>query len=224
MADELVKGLKSGHSESPRPSRPFRILDLCTGSGCIALLLASRISRVTSYLEIVGIDVNPAAIRLARRNARENGLDHLVSFQVGDIFADPSQLLGNIPSFDLIVSNPPYIPWHEYEQLERSVRDHEDPKALVGERSLDVSSMTNTGGLAFYEQIRTISPRLLFPKQTKQVQNDVGKDSAIPELVLEVGHDQAKRVAATFSEQGWSTSIVGDFAGHSRSVWLCRSS
>lgn len=101
-----------------------RALDLCTGSGCVALAFAQqRRAWLTT-----GTDISPSAIELARKNAERLGLAWGTRFLVGDLFAP----LGSGEMFDLIVANPPYIPTAEILELDRSIRDFEPHLALDG--------------------------------------------------------------------------------------------
>jgi release factor glutamine methyltransferase len=105
-------------------SRRMKILDLCTGSGCIALALA----RAYPQAKVVGIDINPQAIALAQKNKQHNQLEN-VSFLISNMY----DALDTSTPYDLIISNPPYITPRQYEQLEPSVKAWEDPHALVAD-------------------------------------------------------------------------------------------
>jgi release factor glutamine methyltransferase len=107
------------------PQNPFLVLDLCTGSGCIALAIASRFKNYA--LQVTAVDLSDAALLLARENAQKNDLTE-VSFIKSDLYNE----LGD-KRFDLIVANPPYISPRDYQMLDRSVRDWEDKNALVAQ-------------------------------------------------------------------------------------------
>ena len=99
------------------------IVDLCSGSGNLALALKATIADAT----VVGTDISAEAVALAGENAA--ALDLPVDFLVGDLFASlPDSWQGKV---DLIVSNPPYVAASEWESLPRDVRDHEPYGALV---------------------------------------------------------------------------------------------
>lgn len=119
------------------PSNP-RILDLCTGSGCIGLALASRLREARVTL----VDVSPKALRVAKKNTTDLRLTARVSCIQGDVREPASRFLGQ---FDLIISNPPYVTGAEMEALPRSVRDYEPHLALFG----------GEDGLDFYRAIVT---------------------------------------------------------------------
>lgn len=102
-----------------------RVLDLCTGTGCVAISIARNLPGA----EVVAVDVQPHAVELARANAARLGA--AVQVLHGDLFqALPPQ--GE--SFDAIVSNPPYISEAEYGSLPKVILKHEDPVALLAGR------------------------------------------------------------------------------------------
>ncbi|MEY3276291.1 MAG: hypothetical protein RL153_1558 [Verrucomicrobiota bacterium] len=105
-----------------------RILDLGTGSGCIALALA----RLHPGAEVVAMDVSEAALAVARGNARINGLDGRVRWLRGDAFGSEGWAGTGLGSLDLVVSNPPYIPSGDIATLEPEVREHDPRLALDG--------------------------------------------------------------------------------------------
>lgn len=114
----LIEKLRScGHQ--------FTMLDLCTGSGCIALALAQAFPKSSVYAS----DISPQALELAQENAHLNNITN-VTFVHSDLYkAIPHQ------RFDLIVANPPYITPEEYRSLDASVTQWEDKKALVSDEN-----------------------------------------------------------------------------------------
>ena len=139
-----------------------RVLDLCSGTGCIGCAIAAELPRV----RVVLADVSAAAMDISRRNVERNGLGGRVSFLPADVMKLPPLMTG---SFDLVVSNPPYIPTVEIMTLDPSVRDYEPVWALDG----------GEDGLDFYRAIL---------KNWALVIRQGG------ELMFEVGEDQAERV------------------------------
>ena len=121
---------------SGKTDSELRILDLCTGSGCIGCALA----RFLPQSRVVLADVSPEALRVARENVQRCALGARAVCVEADALTLPSPRLG---SFDLIVSNPPYIPAGELETLDASVRDYEPHLALDG----------GDDGLKFYRAI-----------------------------------------------------------------------
>ena len=124
------------------------ILDLGTGSGCVAISLALMLKQVS----VSASDISEKALLVARRNAEENGA--MVSFVISDWFSSFSK------RFDIIVSNPPYISSSDFKKLPNDVRSYDPKLALVGGRDgLDcyrkiaqsLSLHLNNDGLAFFE-------------------------------------------------------------------------
>ncbi len=102
--------------------RPATVVDVGTGSGCIAVSLAVHLPEAVIY----AIEISPAALAVARRNVERHGVAARVRLVVGDVLAPrPGPV-------DLIVSNPPYIPTGDCASLPASVRDHEPRLALDG--------------------------------------------------------------------------------------------
>jgi release factor glutamine methyltransferase len=102
-----------------------RILDLCTGSGAVALALASELPQA----EVVACDISDEALTWARTNAQNLGLEERVSFKQGDLW-EPVAAAGGF--FDLITANPPYVAEHEWDDLPAEVRNYEPRQALHG--------------------------------------------------------------------------------------------
>lgn len=113
-----------------------RILDLCTGSGCIGLAVASRVKDAKVTLA----DISREALAVAKKNIAANKMSGRVSCVQADALGKPAAFLGK---FDLIVSNPPYVTAEEMEQLPPSVKEHEPHLALFG----------GEDGLDFYRAI-----------------------------------------------------------------------
>ena len=113
-----------------------RVLDLCTGSGCIGLAIASRVKDAKVTLA----DLSRDALAVAKRNITLNKLSGRVSCVQVDAMGEPPAFLGK---FDMIVSNPPYITAQEMEELPVSVKDYEPHMALYG----------GNDGLDFYRAI-----------------------------------------------------------------------
>lgn len=105
-----------------------RVLDVCTGSGCVAL----AIKHERPDCEVQAADISPQALEIAKKNGKMLGLD--VQWHCGDLCAPVKT-----QRFDVIVSNPPYISEEEYRQLSPLVREHEPSLALLaGAKGLDV--------------------------------------------------------------------------------------
>ncbi|MGL4392015.1 MAG: peptide chain release factor N(5)-glutamine methyltransferase [Fusobacteriaceae bacterium] len=163
----------------------LNILDIGTGSGAIAVSLAKELKSCN----ILGIDISDDAINLAKKNAELNGVKN-ISFMKSDLFFG----LDKNKKFDLIVSNPPYIPLEEYEKLMPEVREHEPKIAL-----------TDGGdGYSFYEKIS---------KEAGNFLNEGGY------LAFEVGYNQATKVGDLIEKNGLILSeIIKDYSGIERVV------
>lgn len=153
----------------PLRNQPLQILDLCTGTGCIALALAQALPKATVY----GTDISNHAINLAQENALHNYIANATFFQ-SDLFSEISSSL----TFDLIVSNPPYIPAQDWPTLDKSVSQWEDKNALIADDN----------GLALIKKIIANAPCYL--RENKPL-----KTLAIPQLIVEIDHTHGKLVA-----------------------------
>ena len=111
--------------ESMRNSPPRQILDLGTGTGCILLALLKEFPDARG----TGVDINPGAVDVSRENMENNGLSGRAAFLQGNW---TESLLDSVESYDLIVSNPPYIPLGDIESLAPEVRNHDPILALSG--------------------------------------------------------------------------------------------
>ncbi|MGN0373242.1 MAG: peptide chain release factor N(5)-glutamine methyltransferase [Enterocloster sp.] len=166
--------------------RTLSILDMCTGSGCIAVSLA----RLGGYREVTALDISPEALKVAAGNAERLLAEYGGSFQLKE--SDMFEQLSADQKFDIIVSNPPYIPSEVIEGLEPEVKDHEPRLALDG----------RTDGLLFYRILAEQSGRYLKPGGF---------------VYLEIGFDQAQEVERLFAEKGFTDfETVKDMAGLNR--------
>jgi len=104
------------------PYAPRLLLDLCTGTGCIAIALAQAFPSATVY----AIDITPEAINLAQENIRTSGCTNIRLIQ-SDLYKELDPTL----QFDCIVSNPPYLRTSEWNELETLIKEWEDPRALI---------------------------------------------------------------------------------------------
>ncbi len=126
----------------------LRVMDICTGSGCIACALARNLP----FSLVTAIDISPKALEVARQNAAELKLE--VTFEQDDILslAPPRE-----PAFDIIVSNPPYIAESEAQTMEKNVLDHEPRIALF---------VPDSDPLRFYRAISAYALKALCPGGT----------------------------------------------------------
>lgn len=174
LVEEIMRDLHDG----------IRILDMCTGSGCILLSLLHYSNDCSG----VGVDVSEDALAVARQNA-----DRLAEKQAVFIQSDLFEKVEG--SFDLIVSNPPYIRLQEIAGLMPEVREHEPHLALDGKDD----------GLHFYREIiKGAMPHL---KRGGQ-------------LFFEIGYDQGEAVQALLAANGYTEiAVVKDYAGLDRVVY-----
>lgn len=164
---------------------PLRILDLCTGSGCILLSLLHELRNAGG----LGTDLSEEALEAARENAVRLGLQERAAFQQGDLW----EPVGD-ERFDLIVSNPPYVPTEVIPTLEPEVRCGEPYAALDG----------GEDGLVFYRRIMREAAGHLKP-------------SGI--IIVESGFDEAPQIAALMQDQKLrGIRTVKDYGGLDRVV------
>lgn len=173
---------------APRRNDPLRIVDVGTGSGCIALALASELP----FAEIEAVDISPQALRIAARNAVSFDLRHRVTFNEGDLLN--RFLTGkNGASFDFVVSNPPYVGADELDQVQREVKDFEPRLAW--------------GGLDRGDEIY----RRLFP-QARRALKPGGY------LVVEIGYNQSQAVTELLGPEWTAIEVRPDLAGIPRVI------
>ncbi len=118
LVDVALGVLKTG-------SGPMRVLDLCTGSGCVGIAIVHHAPQT----RVILVDNALSALRVSRSNVIRNDLASRVTCIQADALAKPPQLLG---SFDMVVCNPPYIPTEDLKGLDSSVKDYEPIAALDG--------------------------------------------------------------------------------------------
>jgi release factor glutamine methyltransferase len=166
----------------------LRIVDVGTGSGCIALALATEFSRAILF----GVDISRTALVVASSNALRLGMPERVKFLESDLLA---RLLDKdfAGSFDFVVSNPPYVGSHEVDMVQREVREFEPRLAW--------------GGLAQGDEIY----RRLFP-QALQALKPGGY------LVVEIGYNMRERVLALLGPEWAEIDVRADLAGIPRVV------
>jgi release factor glutamine methyltransferase len=167
-------------------NKPVRILDVGVGTGCILITLLAELPNAIGF----GVDVSPSALEIAIRNARAIGVSERASFRIGDSLKEQSQ------PFDLIVSNPPYIPAAVIDTLDPEVRNFDPRLALDG----------GADGLDVYRALAQ------------------GLETVLPcgAIVVEVGAGQATVVAGLLAEATGPRSKAPrfwtDLGGHVRCV------
>lgn len=189
----LISQISKLNSDKSR-NKNLKILDLCTGTGCIALSFGYYLPQA----KIWAIDINPQAIALAKYNANLNKLNN-INFLVSDIY----QELPKDIKFDLIISNPPYITKEEWETLDPVVKNWEDKAALYAPNN----------GLKIIKDIIKQAPTYLTKNQEFIANN-------IPQLVIEFGHKQGNKIKSIFNESKFDNiQIKKDIAGKDRVVY-----
>ena len=147
-----------------------RILDVCTGSGCILISLL----KLHGYLSGEGIDISEEALSVARRNAKRNEVK--ADFFQSDLFTNVTQ------KYDAILSNPPYIPRGVIPHLMPEVRDHDPRLALDG----------GEDGLDFYRRITKEAPAHLYRKGQLFFEVGVGEAEAVSALMEDAGFSEIR--------------------------------
>lgn len=172
LVEEALKVVRPG----------MKVLDMCTGSGCILISILKNIVDVEGF----GYDISKQAINVAKENAKLNNVN--ATFERSDLFDDVSD------KFDVIVSNPPYIPTDVIGGLMPEVAVFEPMLALDGKED----------GLHFYRRI---------VEKALEYLNPGGK------LLFEIGHDQGKSVSGLMKEAGFQdVRVVKDLVGNDRVV------
>lgn len=169
--------------EALKIARPgMKIMDMCTGSGCILLSILKNVLDVEGF----GYDISKQAINVAKENAKRNNI--VATFEKSDLFENVTE------TFDMIVSNPPYIPTDVIGGLMPEVAVYEPIQALDGMED----------GLHFYRRIVEECKDYLNPNGT---------------VLFEIGHDQGKAVSKLLTDAGFiGVRVVKDLAGNDRVV------
>ena len=165
-----------------------RVLDLCTGSGCIAIAIAKH----NAAAQVTATDVSDAALAVAERNIELNAIADRVTLYRGDLY-DALAALPDPTPFDVIVANPPYIARAQLAGLPRNVKDYEPMLALDG----------GEDGLDFHRRILDGAQRWLRPGG---------------QLLMEIAFDQeAASQALLAGDEGWTgAKVLRDYAGQPR--------
>lgn len=178
------------------------VLDLCTGSGCLALAIAKNLPESTVY----GTDISEKAIRYAKENAEINGIRNVKFFQ-GSLFEPIAELVtrhgstelaevSSLVTFDIIVSNPPYIRSSDIANLQPEIKDWEPLNALDG----------GEDGLRYYREILSTAKGFMIGGGV---------------VFLEAGEGQARDIGEIAECNMFSNiSVIKDYAGIERIVFM----
>jgi release factor glutamine methyltransferase len=179
LVEKAIKLLSAGSSQ--------RFCEVGIGSGCMSVAMLHEVETSNA----LGIDISAAALAIAGRNAETNDVAHRLTLRQGDV-------LGTVAgTFDMIVSNPPYVPTSQLAKLQAEVREYEPRMALAG----------GEDGLDIIERIVAQAPGHLKPGG---------------HLLLEMGYDQAERVRALFDRSVWHDPSVIDDLQHIPRIVLAK--
>ena len=166
-----------------------KVLDIGTGSGCIAVTMAT----LCPELKVTAVDFSLDALAVARLNAAKHGVESRIAFVFADMFEEFFAAKLPASSYDLIISNPPYIPALEWEKLQREVKQYEPKIAL-----------TTRHGLECYPAIAAQATKILVPGGT---------------LCFELHADAAVKVSKIMEGQGFrGIRVAKDYSGHDRII------
>ncbi|MBT4728715.1 MAG: peptide chain release factor N(5)-glutamine methyltransferase [Bacteroidetes bacterium] len=150
----------------------IRILDIGTGSGCIAISIKNKLPKAN----VQAIDVSEKALNLAKENAKVNGVD--VEFTQIDILNEREWLKLNKRNFDVIISNPPYVTQSDKLQMQKNVLEYEPELALF---------VPEENPLLFYKSIAEFSKRYLVPKGKIYLEINEGLANETKSLYIDSG-------------------------------------
>ena len=186
---EILVEIALGHLAEANNRELPRILELGTGSGAIAVALATELPQA----QIVATEISPAALAIARQNASRNEVSKAIRFLEGDLFTAVGEELENY--FDLIISNPPYIPRDEISKLDAEVSRWEPRGALDG----------GVDGLDFYRRMAVEAPAYLRQRGA---------------VAVEIGAAIGSVVSALFRNRAayGDTQVRQDYSGRDRVV------
>lgn len=197
LVDWVVKDLKASKKTvveerltQADATNELKILDIGTGSGCIALALKHSLPKA----EVWGCDVSDEALNVARRNGAQ--LNVRVDFQPVDILDEAQQK--SLPTVNVIVSNPPYVPFHEKETMSANVVNHEPHTALF---------VPTDDALLFYKAILHFARKRLYPTGV---------------IYLEIHENSGDEVVRLFKLGGYEVELKKDMQGKDRMVKAAR--
>lgn len=181
LVEESIEVLKSLHRTEAQ------VLDIGSGSGAIGISIA----KFVPSCQVVAVDINEGALALSLENAKRNGVEQQMYFLQSDLTDGLSAK--DHDRFDVIVSNPPYIPSSDIAHLQREIRDHEPIGALDG----------GEDGLALYRRMAQSIPSFLKTDGT---------------ILWEIGYNQAIAVCQLLLMDFYDIRVLKDLAGMDRIV------
>ena len=164
-----------------------KILDVGTGSGCIAIALANELPEAS----VTGIDIDPNMLKIAQKNADLHKINNIIFKQMDIQKEIPKE------SYNLIVSNPPYIPLNQMSDLEKKIKDFEPHIALTD----------GADGLTFYHRLASVASKILHSNGY---------------LIMEVGQgDHPQKALKLFKNNAFaSNKLIQDYNGDDRVLWV----
>jgi len=197
LVDWIVKDVKASKKNvfedyltQADATKELKILDIGTGSGCIALALKKAMPKA----EVWGCDVSEEALNVARRNS--SALDIRVDFQGLNFLDEAQQKL--LPTVDIIVSNPPYVPLKDIETMQANVVEHEPHTALF---------VPDNDALIFYKAIARFAKKRLYENGA---------------IYLEIHEELGNEVLNLFAQEGYAVELKKDMQGKDRMVRAVR--
>ncbi len=170
-------------ARSPDPGARFVLVDVGTGSGCIAVSLAHLLPQAT----VLAVDLSAEALEVARANAVRHGVDGRVRFLEGDLLNPlPPDLAARV---DVVVSNPPYVPLAERDALPREIRDFEPQMAVFADG----------GGMAVHRRLIVEAPRWLARSGLLAMEVALGQADAVADLMRRDGRYAGVRILQDYS-------------------------
>jgi len=169
------------------PGSDLRVLDMGTGSGCIAISLA----RALKFAQVDALDVSRDALAVARENA--SSLKVKVRFFESDMLAPQPAA-----TYDIIVSNPPYVCWSEREAMERNVKDYEPGQALF---------VPDNDPLLFYKAIVPYAAQALEHGGRLYLEINQRFGAEVERLMRDVGLDEARIIEDSYGNQRFATAV-----------------
>jgi len=188
---EAAKLLDAQRSSTDNNNGCLRILDLFTGSGCVAIAVAKHCLSAKINVDIVAADISSAALNIARENARMHQVDDRITFLEGDLFAE----FPKDAKFDILAGNPPYIPSAEIDLLDDEIWKHEPRLALDG----------GPQGLSVFERLIATAPKYALPNSR---------------LLMEISPEQAESLQQQLlaNDSYSDVSVRRDLAGRPRVI------
>lgn len=172
LVEVVLKRLASGVATE----RPLTVVDVGTGSGCMALALAQKLPAA----QVIGLDISAEALEVAQANARALGLEKNVRFFQSDLL---SNFTSSAP-VDVVVSNPPYVSRGDHAKLPKEVKDFEPECALVA----------GADGLEVYRRLLPAARLALSPGGFLALEMGAGQRAAVAELAIGAGYDVSEVV------------------------------